>query len=105
MKPASVTEQERETMRSQSFRHLLIGMFMLTLHFGASRTEAAVIDFENLQPMTVQAQYADLGVTFNGPRLFDYSSTGIARSGSKAIELCFAIEFCTAPLVVNFTAG
>jgi hypothetical protein len=65
-----------------------------------------VIDFEGLPLAPVFSQFASKGVIFNGPLARDYSSTpGFARSGSRAIELCFAQEFCTAPLNVNFTAG
>jgi len=66
-----------------------------------------VIDFENLQTsVTVLNQYANQGVTFNGPLARDYSqSPGFAHSGTKAIELCFAAEFCTTPLIVSFTTA
>ena len=65
-----------------------------------------VIDFEGLQtPVTVLNQFSSQGVTFNGPMARDYSDTpGFAHSGTKAIELCFAIEFCSVPLEINFTA-
>ena len=67
----------------------------------------AVIDFEDLPPGTaVIAQYAAQGVTFNNQRLVSYAQTpGFAHSGTKAIELCFAIEFCSAPLKIDFAGG
>jgi hypothetical protein len=66
-----------------------------------------VIDFENLQTqVTVLNHYSSQGATFNGPLARDYSQQpGFAHSGTKAIELCFAAEFCSAPLVVNFTTA
>jgi hypothetical protein len=30
---------------------------------------------------------------------------GFAHSGTRAVELCFAAEFCTTPLNVSFTAA
>jgi hypothetical protein len=44
------------------------------------------------------------GATFNFPIVRDYAETpGFAHSGTKAVELCFAIEFCQTPLNVQFT--
>jgi hypothetical protein len=66
-----------------------------------------VIDFEGLQPpITILSQFASQGATFNGPMARDYSQMpGFAHSGTRAIELCFAAEFCTTPLNINFTTG
>src|SRR5262245_19524393 len=89
-------------------RQTFYGMcFLLAVCTSVACAQAATLDFEDLQPpITLLSQYANRGVTFNGPQLRDYSQTpGFAHSGSKAIELCFAIEFCTAPLNVSFTAG
>ena len=45
-------------------------------------------------------------MTFNGPLARDYTITpGFAHSGTQAVEVCFAQEFCTSPLEVSFTAG
>lgn len=84
---------------------------------GAGPAQAVVIDFENLSApgygtpgLKVGNQYASQGVTFNFPTALDYSTgtpafPGFAHSGTKAIELCYASEFCTAPLVMNFSAA
>src|SRR5262245_18225712 len=65
-----------------------------------------VLSFDDLAGGPISTQYASQGATFNFPLIRDYSQTlGFARSGTKAIELCFAIEFCKTPLNVNFTAG
>ena len=64
---------------------------------------AQVVTFDNLAigPLLVSQ-----GAIFNSPSVRDYSATpGFAHSGAKAIELCFALEFCTTPLNVNFTTG
>jgi hypothetical protein len=73
----------------------------------ASTAQAVTLNFEDRQPpITLLNQYSNSGVTFNGPQLLDYSQTpGFAHSGTRAIELCFAIEFCTTPLNVSFTTG
>jgi len=64
------------------------------------------LNFDDLAAGPVSTQYAARGATFNFPMVRDYSHMpGFVRSGAKAIELCFAIEFCTAPLAVDFTAG
>ena len=65
-----------------------------------------VIDFEGIPQELVFTQFANLGVTFNGPLARDYSGTpGFAHSGTRAVGVCFAQEFCTSPLEVSFTAG
>src|SRR6266536_64114 len=85
---------------------LLYGICALLLGY-TSTAQAVTLDFEDQQaPVTVLNQYANRGVTFNGPQLRDYSQTpGFAHSGTRGIELCFAIEFCTTPLNVGFTTG
>lgn len=70
----------------------------------AAPAHAATLDFEDAQPSTVTDHYLSAGATFNGPRLRNYGP-GFTHSGTKAIELCFAIEFCTTPLKVTFNAG
>ena len=64
-----------------------------------------VIDFENVAgPLT--NQFAALGVTFNQPTVLSYQQTpGFAHSGVKAIEQCFAQEFCSAPIDMSFTSA
>jgi hypothetical protein len=84
----------------------VIALTLLTVPYRAHAQAPHVIDFENLQPTTVVNQYSTTGVTFNSSALRDYSyRPGFAHSGAKAIELCFAVEFCTTPLNVNFAAA
>ncbi|MEP6921915.1 MAG: hypothetical protein ABI967_12380, partial [bacterium] len=65
-----------------------------------------IIDFDGIQSTLIFNQFASQGITFNGPLARDFSPTpGFAHSGTKAIELCFAQEFCSAPLNINFTVG
>src|SRR5262249_8220309 len=81
----------------------------LSLFF--SRPAAAeLITFEEMSPngaaVPVLNFYGDRGVIFRASA-FDYSQGPIipnfAHSGTKAIETCFAVEFCTSPIEVTFT--
>jgi hypothetical protein len=66
-----------------------------------------VITFDDLgvpPNVTVNAQYAGQGVTFNDVTAISYPA-GFAHSGSGAIEQCFAAEFCSAPIAASFTTG
>jgi hypothetical protein len=68
--------------------------------------QPVVIDFETIAPGPVTNQYSNLGVTFNQPTALNYQQTpGFAHSGAKAIEQCYAQEFCTAPIEMSFTTG
>ena len=83
----------------------------------AAQAAAAVIDFDDLpapggggQGLNVNVQYASQGVTFNDLDAFDYSKgsfaiPGFAHTPNVAVEPCFAIEFCTAPVRATFTAA
>jgi hypothetical protein len=75
---------------------------------------AQTIDFESLPApgngtggLAVKNQFAANGVIFNSPTALDFSQgipiPNFAHSGTKAIELCYGIEFCTGPLEVTFT--
>src|SRR6478672_973216 len=70
-------------------------------------TQAQVdLSFDDIAPAPLSTQYQARGATFNLPLVRDYSQMpGFARSGTHAVELCFAIEFCKSTLNVNFTAG
>jgi PASTA domain len=54
----------------------------------------------------VERQYAEQGVLFNRPAVFDYDRgiavPGFAHSPSRAIAHCAGIEFCTTPFVIQF---
>jgi hypothetical protein len=79
-----------------------VGMFC----FPSLALAQVAISFDDQAPGPLSAQYSSQGTTFNFPLIRDYSQTpGSVRSGNQAVELCFAIEFCQAPLVVNFTTG
>ena len=73
-----------------------------------------VITFDDLSVpaggrKTLNTQYSAQGVTFNDVMAIDYSQSpfpaGFAHSGTVAIEQCFAVEFCTAPITATFTTG
>ena len=55
--------------------------------------------------LTVNCQYSAQGVTFNNVRAIDYAAVpaGFAHSGTVAVEQCFAVEFCSAPITASFT--
>ena len=75
---------------------------------------AEVITFEEMSPdgrgtggvIPVLNFYAAKGVIFNAVAL-DYSKgiaiPNFAHSGTKAIETCYAAEFCNAPIEMSFT--
>jgi hypothetical protein len=64
------------------------------------------LTFDDLPVGLISTQYGSQGATFNSPLVRDYSQMpGFAHSGKQAVELCFAAEFCTATLNVNFTTG
>ena len=48
-------------------------------------------------------------MTFDDVSAIDYSQppfpAGFAHSGTVGIEQCFAVEFCSSPIVASFTAG
>jgi hypothetical protein len=64
------------------------------------------LSFDDVVPGPLSTQYQARGATFNLPLVRDYAQMpGFAHSGTHAIELCFAIEFCKSTLNVSFTAG
>src|ERR1035437_8827391 len=78
---------------------------------------SVVISFEDLPAsgngtggLSVGNQYASLGITFNFPTALDFSQgtpaiPGFAHSGTKAIEICYGIEFCGNKLQMDFTCA
>jgi hypothetical protein len=87
-------------------------LFLLCL---PHRLYSQVIDFESLPApgngtggLVVKNQAAS-GVVFNSPTALDFSQgiaiPNFAHSGTKAIELCYGIEFCAGPLEVTFTTA
>lgn len=87
---------------------LMAACAIMFLPYGFRTVSAApvVIDFENVLPGQLTNQYANLGVTFNQPTLLNYSyMPGFAHSGTKGIEQCYAAEFCSAPIDMNFTTA
>lgn len=87
---------------------LIQGAFLLVVYLviASSPVRAQTkIDFENLASSTVVLdQYDVVGIQFNGPRASQYPA-GFSSSGTKAIELCFAMEFCTSPLEITMQAA
>jgi hypothetical protein len=80
---------------------------LLALLFLASSccfAQNTVLDFENLPQAPLIAQFSSKGVTFNGQAIRGYAQTpGFTHSGTQAVELCFAAEFCSSPLQADFT--
>jgi hypothetical protein len=107
------------------FRHSLRGSLavvtillagVLTSSIVTVSGEPVVIDFEDLstsgpgqgEQVEVSTQYSrSKGITFNSPVALDYSKglaiPGFAHSGTKAVEQCYAKEFCTTPIKMSFT--
>jgi hypothetical protein len=82
-----------------------LGGALLALALIPAGSSAATIDFEaRTSGEIVNNQYNPQGVTFNGPQAEQYPA-GFAHSGTKGIEVCFAAEFCSAPVQVDFTTG
>jgi hypothetical protein len=81
---------------------------------GSPASAVETVTFEELSPdgpgtggvIPVLNFYAAKGVIFNAVAI-DYSKgiaiPGFAHSGTKAVETCFATEFCSAPIDISFT--
>jgi hypothetical protein len=91
----------------------VIAAFVLA-SLSPARAAGAVITFDDLPVptggrVTVNNQYSGQGVTFNDASAIDYSQApfppGFAHSGTVAVEQCFAIEFCTTPVIASFTTA
>jgi len=72
------------------------------LFFAPPARGQVVLTFDDVPGGLLSTQYQNKGATFNFPLNRD-SAPGLAHSGTKAIELCFATEFCRSPLNVTFT--
>jgi hypothetical protein len=88
---------------------LVLAISAFILWSGGSRSQAApvVIDFENLASGSpVTNQYAAQGITFNSLKVLSYPHIpGFPHSGTRAVEQCYAQEFCSAPIDMSFTAA
>jgi hypothetical protein len=92
-------------------------LLLISVAFATAIADPVVINFEDLQAnglsqaptLFVNRQYQSKGVVFNNPIAFDFSlgdqKAGFAHSGTKAIEQCYGLEFCTTPIEMNFGAG
>jgi hypothetical protein len=90
---------------------LILGLALAPVALGQ---EVVLIDFEDIATrgwgeggqVVLTDQYANRGVTFNSPRVFDYTQ-GIPIPdfvhGTRAIQHCFAAEFCVTPIVATFS--
>jgi len=84
-------------------RACAIGLAVVLSFTACSASHASVIDFEGIPPAALVFQYNQMGVSFHGATVRSYATTpGFAHSGSQAAELCFAAEFCSSPLAVDF---
>lgn len=87
-----------------------------TLGSTVVQTGPVLIDFEDMKTrgwgeggqVVITDQYAARGVTFNSPKVFDYSQStpipGLVH-GTHGIQQCYAIEFCKEPIVATFTTA
>ena len=92
--------------RNSITKYLLAVAACASICFPNPAPAQVVLTFDDLAAGPISTQYQSQGATFNYPLVRDYSETpGFTHSGTKAIELCFAAEFCTSTLNVNFTAG
>ena len=96
-------------MRPRSTRFFLLALSL----FVARPAAAELITFEELTPgggpAPVLDFYANRGVIF-GASALDFTNgplviPNFAHSGTNAVETCFAIEFCKAPIEVTFTVA
>jgi hypothetical protein len=89
--------------------------FLMTASHPPKPLATTNISFESLPApgsgtggLEVRNQFAASGVIFQPVTALDYSLgipiLNFAHSGTKAVELCHAIEFCTGKLDVSFTA-
>lgn len=68
--------------------------------------QSVILDFDSISQDIVTDAYGSRGATFNMPARRDYSNTpGFAHSGSRAVELCFSVEFCTVPLRIDLSVA
>jgi len=93
------------SMRFLGSSRLLAGFVSLLL-LCAVLPRPALADTINFdaEPNGVLTQHPASHTTFRNATVRDYGP-GFAHSGTKGIEACFAQEFCTAPLRIDFSAG
>jgi hypothetical protein len=105
--PRFPSHPARARLRGNAMKKYLLAIAVLASLSVSMISHAQVrLTFDDLAAGPLSTFYQDKGATFNFPLVRDYASTpGFAHSGTKAIELCFAAEFCTSTLNVNFTAG
>ncbi len=97
------------------FRSFASGLLLALVLFAAKPAAAAeIITFEEMSPdgpgtggvIPVLNFYAARGIIFRAVAL-DYSKgipiPNFAHSGTKGIETCYAIEFCSSPIEMTFT--
>lgn len=110
----SVTPSEH--LRNSLLAASVCAFLLLALHTAVASAEVITFDDLNAPPrgsgtgLAVNNQYSAQGVTFNNPSAFDYSQGGFAipgfpHSGNVAVEPCFAAEFCTSPVAIDFTTA
>ena len=88
----------------QTLKSLLPLTAVCLLLFAQQTYAQVVLTFDDVAAGPLTTQYSNRGVILNSPLNRD-SAPGLARSGTKAIELCFATEFCRTPLNVTFNTG
>lgn len=94
-------------MRTWAVR-LLLAVIATALGGGSSLADRTVIDFEDIDVgrnarQELTEQYAARGITFNRVTLLVYSG-GVAH-GTRAIEQCWGVEFCSTPFEMTFPSA
>lgn len=85
-------------------RYLLAIALLASLYFPVTARAQVLLTFDDLAAGPLSTQYQSLGATFNLPLMLNYATIpGFAHSGTNAVELCFAAEFCKSALDVKFT--
>src|SRR5438128_2315251 len=99
MQPEGDKAERRLTLRSLA---MIVAITLSLPGFLCSQ----VIDFEALNApgngtggLALRNQFAARGIIFNPVTVLDYSQgiviPNFAHSGSKAVEMCYGVEFCT----------
>lgn len=113
----ATTARGRAATAAPALLVALAGLIVILGSPTAWAVGAVVIDFEDYQAngagqlagAALTGFYAARGVTFDPVTVLDFSQgvaqDGFAHSGTKAIEPCYAQEFCNAPVAMTFATG
>lgn len=85
-------------------KYILVIAALVCLGVSNLHAQQVLLTFDDVGTGPLSTQYQAQGATFNFPTARDYGP-GFTHSGTRAVELCFAAEFCTSTLNVTFTTG